>query len=85
MECVEHFETNPKDYYTMSREGITRFSNDESEFTSLNEWEKEFALFNGIRKIRFFDIYRVWKSFTQWKRSFRFRKMDFHRGHALMK
>jgi dynein heavy chain len=76
LECVEHFETNPKDYYTMSREGITRFSNDESEFTSLTEWEKEYALFNGIRKIRFFDIYRVWKSFTQWKRSFRFRKMD---------
>jgi dynein heavy chain, axonemal len=76
LECVEHFETDPNDYYTMSREGITRFSNDQSDFTSLVEWEKEYALFNSIRKIRFFDIYRVWKSFTRWKRSFRFRKMD---------
>ena len=76
LECVEHFEIDPKDYYTMSREGITRFSNEDSEFTRLAEWEKEFGLFNSIRKIRFFEIYRMWKSFTQWRRSFRFRKMD---------
>ena len=41
LECVEHFETNPDDYYTMSREGITHFGSDESEFTYVISDEKK--------------------------------------------
>jgi hypothetical protein len=44
--------TVPEDYYTMSRAGITHFCKGESEFTSLDNWEREFFLFNMIRKVR---------------------------------
>ena len=76
LECVEHFETNPDDYYTMSREGITHFSADESEFTSLDTWESEYAMFHQIRTIVFFRRYRLWKSFIMWMKSYRRRKMN---------
>ncbi len=77
LECVEHFETDPMDYYTMSREGITHFcKSSESEFTPLDKWEEEYSMFHKIRTIVFFRRYRLWKSFTVWMRSFRRRKMD---------
>ena len=77
LECVEHFETDPMDYYTMSKEGITHFcKSSESEFTPLDKWEEEYSMFHKIRKIVFFRRYRLWKSFTVWMRSFRKRKMD---------
>ena len=76
LECVEHFETNPHDYYTMSREGITHFGRDESEFTPLDQWEQEYAMFHQIREIVFFRRYRLWKSFMMWMKSYRRRKMN---------
>jgi hypothetical protein len=45
---VEHHETDPIDYFTMSREGITHFMKNESEFTSLDDWEREYYLFNQV-------------------------------------
>ena len=54
LEVVEHHETDPDAYYTMSRSGITHFVGSESEFTSLDQWEREFYLYQRVRRIDFF-------------------------------
>lgn len=74
LETCEHWETDPNDYYTMSRAGITHFVGTDSEFTSLEQWEREYSLFNLIRKIPFFAKYRKWKNFTVWKTNVRSEK-----------
>ena len=74
---INHSETNPEDYHTMSRAGITHFSTgSEPEFTPLDVWEREYHLFNIIQTIPFFRKYRAWKSFTTWKKGVRGRKMQ---------
>ena len=74
---INHSETNPEDYHTMSRAGITHFSTgSEPEFTPLDVWEREYHLFNIIQTIPFFRKYRAWKSFMTWKKGVRGRKMQ---------
>ena len=71
LETCEHWETDPNDYYTMSKAGITHFVGNDSEFTSLEQWEREYSLFTLIRNIPFFAKYRSWKNFTVWKKNVR--------------
>jgi dynein heavy chain len=42
---------------------------DESEFTSLAQWEREYRLFHASRHIKVFAQYRQWKAFTVWKKT----------------
>ena len=76
LETCEHYETNPANYFTMSRAGITHFVSSEPEFTSLEQWEREYYLFNVIRKIPFFTKYRSWKTFKLWKSIVRHKKSE---------
>jgi hypothetical protein len=47
------------DYYTFSRAGVTHFvGKGESEFTSLEQWEREYRLFGQLHAIPFFAKYR---------------------------
>jgi hypothetical protein len=52
-------------YFTLSKEGVTIFQDSAgvktSTFTSLQQWEREYRLFNKISQIRFFQRYRRWK------------------------
>jgi hypothetical protein len=57
LETAEHAQVNPDDYFTMSQHGITHFKGATSEFTSLDRWEREYALFNRVRRIPFFHKY----------------------------
>ncbi|CAM9277540.1 unnamed protein product [Ascophyllum nodosum] len=57
-----------QDYYTLSRAGITRLGDSSGDFTPLDRWEKEYAIFHEIKRIPFFERYRRWKSYTVWKR-----------------
>lgn len=60
------------DYYTFSRAGVTHFvGKGDSEFTSLEQWEREYRLFGQLHAIPFFKKYRKWKAFTVWKRGVR--------------
>jgi hypothetical protein len=52
LDVIQPGQANPQDYYTLSREGITHFLANESDFTPLHIWEREFAQFNKIRKVR---------------------------------
>lgn len=47
------YQANAKDYYTLSKEGITHFLANESDFTPLHTWEREYAQFNKIRKVKY--------------------------------
>lgn len=38
------------DYYTLSRAGITHLKDTSSDFTALDRWEREYALFHQIRR-----------------------------------
>ena len=69
LEIVDHSATKASEYYTLSRAGITHFHGVDSEFTSLDPWEREYNLFNRMREIPFFAKYRAWKSFSVWKRN----------------
>lgn len=66
---VEHYECDQADYYTMSRAGVTHFVGNDSEYTPLEQWEREYRLFAAIRRIPFFAKYRRWKNFTVWKKT----------------
>ncbi len=48
------------DYHTFSRAGVTHFvGKGDSEFTSLEQWEREYKLFGQLHKIPFFKKYRL--------------------------
>ncbi len=72
------------DYYTFSRAGVTRFvGKGESEFTSLEQWEREYRLFGQLHAIPFFAKYRKWKGFSVWRKSVR-RDKSGSAGNALL-
>ena len=82
LRIVAHSAIDPRHYYTMSRSGVTHFHGDETSFTSLSQWEREYFLFARIRSIPFFGQYSAWKSFVVWRRAIRHRKMA-HCRHVL--
>mmetsp|Transcript_11618 Transcript_11618/g.5821 ORF Transcript_11618/g.5821 Transcript_11618/m.5821 type:complete len:132 (-) Transcript_11618:499-894(-) len=43
------------EYLTISSRGVTHFINKESTFMTLGEWEREYNLFNKLKKIKFFE------------------------------
>jgi dynein heavy chain len=71
LSITDHQSTNPgSSYYTLSRAGITHFTKDgTTEFTPLDQWEREFQLFGKMRQINFFKSYRMWKTFSVWKKN----------------
>ncbi len=76
LEVVEHYETNPSNYYTMSKEGVTHFTTESSDFCPLAKWELEYTRFKQMRQIRFFQTYRLWKNYNVWKRNIHVAKMQ---------
>ena len=40
-----------QDYYTLSRAGITRLGDSSGDFTPLDRWEKEYAIFHEIKRL----------------------------------
>ena len=69
LEVVDHSKIVGEDYYTLSCSGITHFLGSSSDFTPLEQWEREYLLFNKMRKKPFFRVYRAWKNFTVWKKN----------------
>jgi dynein heavy chain len=44
-----------------------------AEVISLSDWMRESAMFNVLRRVRFFKTYLVYKAFLQWKKNIRLR------------
>ncbi|ETN11506.1 hypothetical protein PPTG_10373 [Phytophthora nicotianae INRA-310] len=67
LEMASHSKIDPKDYYTVSRLGITHFASEGVEFQSLQKFERENYIYSLLVKLPFFKKYRIWKRFTIWK------------------
>ena len=69
LRLVEPSEIDASNYFTLSQKGITHFCGDDSEFTSIHQYEREYYLYNMVTSIPFFQKYRKWKTFVTWKKN----------------
>ena len=46
---VEFYQRNPKEYMTISARGITHFVDNEAEFKTIEEWERESIMFHKLK------------------------------------
>ena len=76
LEPAKPAEIDRSEFFTLSQTGITRVSQGESDFTTLEHFEHEYSLYDGIMKLHFFQRYRKWKNFTVWKKNIRYYKMN---------
>ena len=66
-EFVKFDARNEDEYLTISSRGVTHYINREAIFMTLQEWEREYKLFNKLQYIPFFAKYKQWKNFSLWK------------------
>ena len=66
-EFVNFENRDPDNYLTISSRGVTYFKNGESEFLTLEEWDREHTLYQRLKTINFFKQYKAWKNFSLWK------------------
>ena len=76
LEIVKHDNIVSTNYYTMSRAGVTHFYHTDTDFTSLDQWEREYFLYTKMMEIPFFKKFRMWKAFYFWKVHIRRTKSD---------
>ncbi|CAG9317056.1 unnamed protein product [Blepharisma stoltei] len=67
LEFVSFNERNQNEYFTISSRGITHFSHGDISFLTLEEWEREYLMYQKLKKIAFFKQYKLWKDFSLWK------------------
>jgi hypothetical protein len=48
LEIIKHDNIDPENYYTMSRAGVTQFYYTDTDFTSLDQWEREYFLYTKV-------------------------------------
>ena len=80
LKIVHHEDIDPNDYYTLSYAGVTHFVDMDdgtsgSEFTQLDQFEREHYLFSQISKLRFFQQFWMAKLFRMWRSNIRAAKM----------
>ncbi|EGR31243.1 hypothetical protein IMG5_115030 [Ichthyophthirius multifiliis] len=68
---VDFNQRNPREYMTISVRGITHFIDNEAEFKTIEEWERESMMFHKLKQILFFKQYKIWKNFQIWKKLMR--------------
>jgi dynein heavy chain len=76
LQVVSQDQVDKMFYFTISKEGVTQFRNNVSQFTSLTQWTREYKLFFQISNIQFFKLYKRWKNFTVWRRGLRIGKLN---------
>jgi dynein heavy chain len=64
LEIVKHSQIEKSDYYTMSRAGVTHFFKGDTEFTLLDQWEREYFLHTRMMEVDFFKKFRIWKAYV---------------------
>jgi dynein heavy chain len=79
LEIVDNDKIDKNDFYTISRKGVTHFLNGVADFTPLQQWIREYHLFNHIITIPFFEKYRLWKCYTVWRKNVRASKIQHNR------
>lgn len=71
LRVVDHRHTDAGDHFTLSSAGLVRYHGAESEFSPLPTVEREYRLFHSVCRIPTFARFKIWKSFTVWKRAVR--------------
>ncbi len=67
LEITDYAHRNPVRYYTISKKGVTQYTNDMAiEFSPLKEWLVERALYGRVRDISFFRHFHRWKLLNSW-------------------
>ena len=57
-----------KDYFTMTASGVTHVMEDgETETYALDVWSRERFIYSGMRKLKFFSQYFIWKCMHNWR------------------
>ena len=74
LEVVNHSDIDEDHFYTMSAAGVTHFIDGQAEFTPLDQWEREYNLYNQIITLDVFRQYKLWKGFATWKKCVRHKK-----------
>ncbi|KAI8818687.1 dynein heavy chain and region D6 of dynein motor-domain-containing protein [Fimicolochytrium jonesii] len=71
LQLVEYADTDKTEgYYTISAAGVTHFDvHGHGDFTPLAQWKREYDLFHSLLRIPFFGHYRLWKCFSQWRKT----------------
>ena len=59
------------EYMTVSANGIVHFVNGDTTFLTIPEWEREMRLYRSIKRKPFFQKYKKWKTFSEWKKIMR--------------
>eukprot|EP01052_Picozoa_sp_SAG31_P002974 SAG31_NODE_109_length_24587_cov_111.480848_5_plen_455_part_00 len=68
LKVVPHSAINEDSFFTVSSSGVTLFERGKAEFTQLDQWQREYYLFNEMLQIRCFKTYRFWKTWKVWKK-----------------
>ncbi|KAI9190457.1 hypothetical protein H9P43_001891 [Blastocladiella emersonii ATCC 22665] len=76
---AEYDDVDKLDFYTLSEAGVTHFTKETTDFTPLQQWIREYNAFNAMIRIPFFAKYRIWKSFTTWRKNVRRTKLNLAR------
>ena len=66
-EVVPFNDKNENEYLTVSKRGLVHFIKGSPNFISVEDWEKEANIYRKIRKIKFFNHFKSWKTFSNWK------------------
>jgi dynein heavy chain len=75
-EFVNYNKRNPNEYLTISSRGVTYFLNGVAEFITIEEWHREYMVYQKLKDIPFFKQYKLWKNFSIWKNSRRRTMME---------
>ncbi|EDV29711.1 uncharacterized protein TRIADDRAFT_18356 [Trichoplax adhaerens] len=77
LKVVTHSGINANDYHTISHKGVTHIrEREETEFTELDCWEKDYIHYKQLIKIKTFSSFRLWKAFAVWRMNVRKRKIN---------
>lgn len=57
-----------EEYMTISARGIVHSIDGEETFITLDDWQKEYEIYNKLKKIKFFNHYKLWKNFMLWRK-----------------
>ncbi|XP_058822007.1 dynein axonemal heavy chain 6 [Topomyia yanbarensis] len=64
------------EYFTVSRHGVTYWSDAENHFSPLDAWLVDYAKYKTLSKLNFFRYYRYAKAFRQWRQNIKWEKYE---------
>ena len=63
---MSYQKANKDELYTLSSEGVNQYRNNiHTEFTPLDQWQREVSFFTSLKQLKTFQIFKLWKGFRQ--------------------